>query len=191
MQIDGLAEQLTPARLHATPGVHSITIRSPKLPIRRRDVVVEGGKSAEMDVAEEPAPVVAAPAPAPAPVVEAPKERIVTVEKSDLRRTAGFVVMGVGGAVVLSGVILGVQTLGARDVYYASPSTTAVDHANAMMHWTNVALIAGGVLVAGGAGLVVGRGRTPRMPRSWASRLCPAERWFTGNSELELQRGTS
>src|SRR5262249_7964099 len=41
VQLDALTEVAAPARLHATPGVHVLTIHAPNKPIAKRDVSLE------------------------------------------------------------------------------------------------------------------------------------------------------
>jgi hypothetical protein len=55
-----------------------------------------------------------------------------------------------GAAAIGLGVVLGLEALDARDAYNAGPTRASFDHAQGLSTWTDVALIAGGVLVAGG-----------------------------------------
>jgi hypothetical protein len=74
---------------------------------------------------------------------------------TDVRRTAGWVVIGAAGAALLSAVLLGIEALDARNVYDADPTQATSNHALSLQRWTNVAWVAGGVLLAGGLVLVV------------------------------------
>ena len=56
---------------------------------------------------------------------------------------------------LLSGVVLGSEAIGARDTYRGAPTQFAYDHASELQMWTDVAFIAGAVVAAGGIALVV------------------------------------
>ncbi|MDB4945615.1 MAG: hypothetical protein JWP97_5149 [Labilithrix sp.] len=156
VQLDTFTEVQVPARLHGASGVHSLSVRAPGKPIERRDITLDGGKVTTFELKDEPkpAPKVEAPRPAPPPEVAPPPPR---VEASYWipRRVAGVGVAGVGFASVVSGIILGLQANSAKDAYDAGPTQASYDHASSLQTWTNVTLIAGGVLLAGGIALVV------------------------------------
>ncbi|MBX3204273.1 MAG: hypothetical protein KF764_04350 [Labilithrix sp.] len=158
VQLDTLTEVHAPARLHASPGVHTLSVRAPSKPIERRDVSLEAGKVTSLELKDEPAP---APKVEPEPVEE-PAPRPVDTTPARLRepfwttmRVVGVGIAGVGVAALGAGVILGTSANGAKDAYDAGPSRAAFDHASSLETWTNVALISGAVLVAGGIALVV------------------------------------
>ncbi len=163
VQLDTLTEVRAPGRLHGAAGVHVLTARaaSPSKAIERRDVTLEPGKVSTVDVKETP------PAPKPEPEAAKPKEK--EKEKAQpeplpprLReqlwttyRVIGVGVAGVGIAALGAGAILGTSANGAKDAYDAGPTRAAFDHASSLETWTNVALISGAVLVAGGVALIV------------------------------------
>jgi hypothetical protein len=165
-QLDANTELPVPATLHGAAGVHTLSTRAPGKPIERRPVVLERGKTLDLDLAtappalpseppkkeDVPAPPSAPPPPPPAPSV-------------GWRKPVGFTAAGVGGAFLLSGVVLGCEAIGARDVYRGNPTQGSYDHASELQTWTNVAFIAGAVLAAGGIALVV-----------WPSPRPPPER---------------
>jgi hypothetical protein len=157
VQIDALTEVAAPAKLHALPGAHALTVRAPDRPIAHRDVSVELGQTSRLDLTEaEPreAPATAAPEPrieAPVPGVPAAPEVVRVV---DVRRLGGAVALGAGGATLVAAVVLGLGALDARDAYDASPTRASYDHASSLQTWTNVALVGGSVLAAGGALLI-------------------------------------
>ncbi len=157
VQLDTFTEVITPARLHGATGVRSLSIRAPGKPIERRDVNLEASKIANLELKDEPKPkVVPKPEPEPAkppPVVVAPPPRQDTYWIT--RRVVGVGVAGVGLAALAGGIILGLQANGAKDAYDAGPTRESFDHASSLQTWTNVSLIAGGVLIAGGIALVV------------------------------------
>lgn len=64
-------------------------------------------------------------------------------------------VAGVGVAALGSAIVLGLNAEGAKDAYDAGPTRASFDHASSLQTWTNVALVSGLVLVAGGVALVV------------------------------------
>ena len=92
---------------------------------------------------KQPPPVVVAPPP--------PRQDTYWIT----RRVVGVGVAGVGLAALAGGIILGTQANGAKDAYDAGPTRESFDHASSLQTWTNVSLIAGGVLIAGGIALVV------------------------------------
>lgn len=158
VQLDTLTEVPAPARLHASPGVHTLTVRIPSRPIERRDVTLDAGKVTNLELKDEPAPAPAAePEPAadaPATPTEAPPPRLREPFWNTMR-VIGVGVAGVGVAALGAGAILGTSANGAKEAYDAGPSRAAFDHASSLETWTNVALISGAVLVAGGIALVV------------------------------------
>lgn len=163
VQLDTLTEARSPARLHGSPGTHVITGRSPSKTQERREVTLEAGKVTALDIKEE------APKPQPKvetePVKEKEKEKTPrTPEPLPPRlreqfwtnfRVAGVGVGAVGVAALGAGVILGTSANGAKDAYDAAPTRAAFDHASSLETWTNVALISGVVLIAGGVALFV------------------------------------
>lgn len=164
VQLDANTELPVPATLHGTGGVHTLSARAPSRPIQRRPVLLERGKTGKVDLATEPPPPSPeeakkepAPPPPPPPPPPAPAG-------ADWKRPVGFVALGVGGALLLSGVVLGSEAIGARDAYRGSPTQDGFDHASELQMWTNVAFIAGGVFAAGGIALVL-----------WPSSHAPAE----------------
>jgi hypothetical protein len=159
VQLDSNTELPTPATLHGSAGVHTLSVRVPNRPIERRPLVLERGQTSKMDVtaAMPTAAGGAGPAskdtggpstpPQQSPASEPPASRPL--------RTIGFVALGVGGAMLLGGVVLGVEALDARNAYNAAPTGPAFDHANGLATWTTVAFVAGGVVAAGGLVLVL------------------------------------
>ena len=53
VQLDTFTEVAVPARLHAAPGVHALSVRAPGKPIERRDVSLDAGKVASLELREE------------------------------------------------------------------------------------------------------------------------------------------
>lgn len=161
VQLDSLTEVSGAARLHAAPGAHVLTVRPAGFPIERRDVSLEAGKVVDVEITEaqllaakkaaEPAPPpkVEAPPPPPAPPPAPPPP------PPSLMKPFGFVLAGTGGALVLGGIVLGTQALGARDAYNAGPTREAYDHASGLQTWTTVALVSGIVVAAAGVTLVL------------------------------------
>lgn len=160
VQLDNFSETSTPARLHAAPGSHALSIQSPGRPVERRDVTLESGRAKTLELVDEPAPVRAvveappppseAEPPPPPPVLPPPPPEFWTT-----RRAVGVGVAGVGLASLAAGVVLGTSANDARDSYVAAPSRAGFDHASSLETWTNAAFIGGALLVAGGVVLVV------------------------------------
>jgi hypothetical protein len=156
VQLDTFTEVLTPARLHGATGVRSLSIRAPGKPIERRDVNLEASKISNLELKDEPKAV---PKPDPEPVKPPPVVVAPVPPRQETywitRRVIGVGVAGVGLAALGSGIILGLQANSAKDAYNAGPTRESFDHASSLQTWTNVSLIAGGVLIAGGIALVV------------------------------------
>jgi len=156
VQLDANTELAVPATLHAAAGVHSLSARAAGRPIERRPVVLERGKTTKLDLVAEPAPPSTGdakkePPPPPPPLPPPPPP----ADSGGFRRAVGFTAIGVGGAMLLSGVVLGSEAIGARDTYRGAPTQFAYDHASELQMWTDVAFIAGAVVAAGGVVLVV------------------------------------
>lgn len=161
VQLETFTEVLSPARLHGSAGVRSLSIRAPGKPIERRDVTLDASKVTNLDLKEDPKvvgkrdpepvkPTSAAAPPPPPPTPPPPREAYWIP-----RRVIGVGVAGIGLAAIGSGVVLGLEANSARDAYNAGPTRESFDHASSLQTWTNVALISGAVLVAGGIALVL------------------------------------
>jgi hypothetical protein len=157
VQIDSNSEVTTPAHLHALPGVHVLAAQGPTGPVQHRDVTLEAGKTAHVELT--PAPATSAPEikpeAAPTTTESDAAARAHASDRLELRRVIGVGVGGVGIGGLLAGVVLGSSALSARDAFNAAPSRAGYDHANALATWTDVAFIAGGVCVAAGVALVL------------------------------------
>ena len=169
VQLEGQTEVAAPARLHGVPGVHKLLVRAPGKAVERRDVTLEVGQFARVEIEEAPAPAPAPPPPPPPPPREAPPPpppppREAPPASPDLttRHAIGFAAIGVGAATLAAGVLLGTQALDARDAYNATPTHATLDHAQALQTWTTVAFVAGGVVAAGGLVLVLLPGGKPK-----------------------------
>lgn len=157
VQLDTLTEVRVPARLHAAPGVHTLTVRIPDKPIERRDLTLEAGKIANLELKDEPPPKTE---PEPVKEVDEPARPEPPPPRArepfwNTMRVVGVGIAGVGVAALGAGAILGTSANGAKDAYDAAPTRAAFDHASSLETWTNVALISGALLVAGGVVLVV------------------------------------
>ncbi len=160
VQLDANTDRPVPATRHGSAGVHTLMVRSPDGGIERRPIVVERGKTTTLDLATAPPAASSAPAPNQAaappssgtPPPEAPPS---AGSKSDWKRPVGLTLMGVGGATLLAGVVLGLEAQDAKNAYDQAPVQATYDHASSLQTWTNVAFIAGGVLAAGGIALFV------------------------------------
>jgi hypothetical protein len=160
VQLDGYTELGVPAVLHGSAGVHVLHVRAPDRPAEDRSLYLQIGSVQKVELSaaapeggkddkSRPAPIVVA-----APSSEAPRG-------PDVRRTIGFIALGLGGAALLSGTILGVSALDAKDAYIAAPTQNGLDHANSLQTWTNVTFVAGAVLAVGGALLVLWPSSSP------------------------------
>jgi hypothetical protein len=155
VQLDTFTEVPTPSRLHAGAGVHGLSVRAPGKPIERRDVTLQTGKLVTIELKDEPkiVPRVEPEPPKALPVAPPPppppRPYWIT------RRVVGVGVGGVGIAALGSAIILGTSANGAKTAYDAGPTRASFDHASSLQTWTNVALVTGVVLVAGGVALVL------------------------------------
>ncbi len=157
VRLDAFTEVAAPARLHGAPGLHTLFVRAPGKEPVKREVKLDDAAPVALRFPEATAPVPA----------EKPKSTTITTTAPEgsagegasggasLRKSIGFVAIGVGAASVGAGVVLGLQALDAKDAYDASPARATFDHAEALQTWTNVAFIAGGAFLVGGVVLVV------------------------------------
>lgn len=160
VQLDSFSEVKAPAKLHGGPGVHSLTVKAPNKPVEKKDVTIEAGKVVTMDLKEEPKvePKVEEP---PKKDAEPPKPQPDTLPPRlahpfwTTPKVIGVGVAGVGVATLIGSVILGLNAKDAESAYDAAPTRPAFDHASSLQTWTNISIIAGAVLVAGGVALVV------------------------------------
>lgn len=154
--LDQSAEVPAPVRLHGMPGPHEVHVHPPNRPVERRETVFEAGAVKPLELKEEPKPP-----PPPEPEVEhepkaaPPPPPPPPVEFWNGSRAIGVGVLGAGLAALGAGVVLGINANSAKDAYDAAPTRAAFDHASSLETWTNVALIGGAVLAAGGIVLVV------------------------------------
>lgn len=137
-----------PASLYVDPGMVSVELWSPAGARSERVVEVDPGETVVVELAPRPdGPRPSPPASEPTPVV-------------------GIVLLGIAGAAGVASVVLGVQTLDARDEFEASGrlDEDARDDAVALRAATNIT--AGGAIVAGAIGLwlVLSGGGDPDPP---------------------------
>jgi len=157
VQLDTLTEVPAPARLHATPGLHSLNYHPAGEPAKKKELTLEAGKTQSIELPEKEAPP---PKEDPAPVAEkdknaAPVGQPAESSATKLRRSLGFAAVGVGVAGLGAGIILGLEANDARDTFNTAPAHATFDHAKGLQTWTNVALVTGGVFLAGGLALVL------------------------------------
>lgn len=157
VQLDTFTEVKVPAKLHGAPGNHSLSVRVTNKPVEKKDVTLEAGKSISLDLKEEPKP-------APPPVEEPPKKDVPAKPEPlpprlahpfwTTPRVIGVGVAGLGIAAIGGAIILGFNAKDAESAYKDAPSRPALDHASTLQTWTNVTIIAGAVLAAGGVALI-------------------------------------
>jgi hypothetical protein len=156
VQLDTYTEVVTPGRLHGSAGVRSLSIRAPGKPIERRDVTLDASKVTNLELKDAPALVSKTETEPTRQVVAAPLGPPPPRDSFWItRRVIGVGVAGVGLAALGSGIVLGLEAKSAEKAYIAGPTRESFDHASSLQTWTNVALISGGLLVAGGIALVV------------------------------------
>ncbi len=162
VQLDTLTEVSGPSRLHASPGVHTLTVRPTGLPVERREVTLEAGQTTNLEISEESlAAARKAAEPPPPPKVEPPSPppppppKVEPPPPAFPQKPIGFVLAGTGGALFISGILLGTQALSAGDAYNAAPTREGFDHASGLQTWTTVAFVTGTLFAAGGVALVL------------------------------------
>lgn len=159
VQLDALTEVAAPARIHGTAGPHIVNVRIPGKGTERRDVVLEAGKTQYLELKDEPKipPKVESaekPAPPPPATPEPLPARLREPPFWTTMRVAGVGVAGLGVATIFGGALLGISANDAKDAYETSPSRAGFDHADGLETLTNVAFVAGAVLLAGGIVLI-------------------------------------
>lgn len=158
VQLDNFTEVNAPARIHAAPGVHPLTVRSTSRASERREVTLEAGKVERLDLKDE-VKVVAKVDPEPVESSVAPRlvDAPVTPPAPfwNTYRIVGVGVTSVGITALASGIVFGLQANDAKDTYGAAPTRSAFDHASSLQTWTNVSLVVGGLFLASGIALVV------------------------------------
>lgn len=158
VQLDTFSEVKAPAKLHGAPGVHSLAVRAPNKPVEKKDVTLEAGKIVNLDLKEEPKvePKVEEP---PKKEPEPPKTEALPPRLAHpfwtTPRVIGIGVAGLGAATLLGSIVLGLNAKDAESAYDSAPTRPAYDHASSLQTWTNISIIAGAALVAGGIALVV------------------------------------
>lgn len=150
--IDGATAVAPPARVHGLPGTHVITIVPPDRAPYRREVVLTPGARIAMALGEGEEEEAKTPT--------EPKVDVRIVEREvtapgEGRKYVGFGVIGLGAASLVSAAILGASALGAKDAYESSRTQESYDHVRSVQAASNVTLIAGLVMVAGGITLVL------------------------------------
>ena len=159
VQLDALTEAPTPARLHGQMGSHSLSVKPPGKPIESRSVTLSAGQVTKLVLEEkaepppkpttDPTPTKPTTDPTPPPAAKVERSYWIT------RRVIGVGVAGLGVAALGATAIFGIEANSAKDAYNAGPTREAFDHASSLQTFTNVALVAGGVLLVGGIVLVV------------------------------------
>ena len=152
----------------------------------RWEIALSPGRSEthDFDFSEQAAVAPAATAPTAAaatPVTQAPEP----APTGSPIRTAGFVTAGVGVAAVVGGVVVGLMAKGkesdAKDMCHGLICPTSAeskfDSASSLATVSNILIIGGGVLAAGGAGMIIfGGPKNDEAPKSArvTLRLLPA-----------------
>lgn len=165
--IDGSTPVAPPARVHGLPGVHVVTIIPPDRPPSRREVSLAAGGEIAIALGDDEDE-----SKAPRPEV---KTEIRVVERevpapAEPRKYVGFGVIGLGVASLGAAAILGASALDAKDAYATSRTQDAFDHVRTVQTWSNVMLVTGLLLTAGGVALVVWPSARKPEPNDKAAR---------------------
>jgi hypothetical protein len=176
VQVDKQSEVRPPVRLHATPGVHAVVVRGEGWLLERR-VTFEAGTTKPLSIGPKdrdealgikPAPVVTAP-PVKAPPPPVPPKPVGTGPNG--LRVAGWVTGGVGVALLGTAGVLWYEAGKAHEDYLADPSAELRDRGLTYVTLTNTSLIAGGVLTAVGATLLLWPTASPPTASSAQARV--------------------
>jgi hypothetical protein len=160
VQLDTFSEVKAPAKLHGATGVHALSVRAPGKPVEKREVTLEAGKTVPLEVKEE---TKSEPTKVEEPAKKIEPEPPKTAEPLPPRlanpfwttpKVVGVGVAGVGVATLIGSIILGLNAKDAESAYHDAPTRPALDHASSLQTWTNISIVAGAVLVAGGVALV-------------------------------------
>ncbi|MBS2017621.1 MAG: hypothetical protein JST00_32380 [Deltaproteobacteria bacterium] len=150
--IDGATAVAPPARLHGLPGTHVVTIIPPDRARSRREVVLTAGARVTLTLGEGEEEE---KTPAPPPKVEVRYVEREVERPAEVRRYVGFGVIGLGAAALAGSAILGASALDAKDAYASARTQESYDHVRSVQAWSNVTLVAGLAMLAGGVALVV------------------------------------
>ncbi len=173
--------------LRLRAGTHTLTATHAGKTLRW-EIALSPGRNETHDFDfSEPATAALAPAAAP-PVAAAPTPITSAPEAAPTGapiRTAGFVTAGVGVAAVVGGVVVGLMAKGketdaknmCRGVICPTAAESKFDSASSLATVSNILIIGGGVLTAGGVGMIVfggpKHGEAPNTARA-TLRLLPA-----------------
>ncbi|MEO6598234.1 MAG: hypothetical protein ABIQ16_00060, partial [Polyangiaceae bacterium] len=172
--------------LRLRAGTHTLTGTSAGKSLRW-EIALSPGRTETHDFNfSEPAVVAAGPVVAPSaavamPITQAPEP----APKGSPIRTAGFVTAGVGVAAVVGGVVVGLMAKGkesdaknmCRGLICPTNAESKFDSASSLATVSNILIIGGGVLAAGGAGMIIfGGPKSAEAPKSAlvTLRLVPA-----------------
>ena len=161
VQMDDHNEVPVPARLHGQGGEHVLLILRADGSVERRKVILKVGETLEIDADPQPEGAEEPTEPGGVTTMAEPRKRPVKVEADtasappNLWKTVGFVTAGAGVAALGGAALLGISAKDAEDTYKSSPTRDTLDHARGIESKTNLMLVIGGVLTAGGVGLIV------------------------------------
>ena len=146
---DGTATPV-PARLHGLPGRHVIHVTPSAHAAYQRELLLASATETPLAVTESDDEKGT-----PEPTLKV-VEKVVEVERpAEVRRYVGFGVIGLGVASLAGAAVLGFTTNDARDAYKTSRTQDEYDHVRTLQSATNIMLVTGAVLAAGGVALVL------------------------------------
>ena len=170
--------------LRLRAGSHALVATASDGKQERWDVSITPGRNVEhrFEFSTAAAPAAAPPPPPPAPITATTPPPAPPPSKGSGLRTAGFVVAGVGAAALVGGVITGLMASSAdsratdacnSDKVCPTSAEEDFDSASSLATVTNVLLIGGGVLAAGGITMIVlgGKGSGEKAAQAEPVRL--------------------
>jgi hypothetical protein len=156
VRLDDHSEFEVPAKLHGKPGSHELAITRADGSTETKKVDLSAGATAEVDAEAKPEPEAKEEEPEKEVKLSEPAKHPVEVSTSEGPwKTIGYVTLGAGVAALAGGALLGMSAKDAEDTYKNSPTRATYDHAKGLESKTNIMFIAGGVLTAGGVGLLI------------------------------------
>lgn len=161
VSLDDHMEMTVPATVHGSPGAHVLSVTLADGGSEKRALNFIAGKAQEVNLDEAPEPQPNMPSPKPVKLAEPKKHAVkadTSSQPSSFWKTFGFIATGAGVAALGGAVLVGTSAKDAEDTYKARPSRETFDHAKGLEMRTNILLIGGGVLTAGGIGILVWQG---------------------------------
>jgi hypothetical protein len=160
-RLDEQMEMTLPARLHGISGLRTVTLLFADGQTDQRKLALTAGQSLELSAVT---PAASPMPPRGIPLLEARKVGV-PPEAEESRASpwvpVGWIATGAGVAALGGAVLLGLSANDAERTYEAAPSRATLDHARSLETSTNAMLVVGGILTAGGVGVLLWQAAQP------------------------------